>query len=277
MAQETAVESARAMWRAYLTGELIDARGMLGMTRSVMRRLPRDPRCRVCLAPFAGFGQLCVRALGFGPGSVSGMNPSLCDRCERLARKYEVGAEVELTLLFADVRGSTTLAEEVGASAFREVIDRFYRVSTQVLVDHNALIENLIGDEVAAIFVPGIAGPDHAAVAVEAAERLLAAMGYGRSEDPWLSVGASVHTGTAYVGAVGSSEAMSVITVLGDAANTTARLASAAGSGEILVSDSTARLAGLSATGREERTLSLKGRNEPVRVQVHRTTQLPVG
>lgn len=82
--------------------------------------------------------------------------------------------------------------------------------------------------------------------------------------------GIGVHTGTAYVGAVGSSDSVSDITVLGDAANTTARLSSQAADGEILVSEETCRTANLDLENCELRVLKLKGRNVPAVVRVIR-------
>ncbi len=95
--------------------------------------------------------------LGFGAGR-SRFNPSLCDRCEKIVKKHQVGTEVQLTLLFADVRGSTNLAEEIGASAFHRFINRFYTASTDVLVRTDALIDKLAGDQVVGLYVPGLPG-----------------------------------------------------------------------------------------------------------------------
>ena len=260
-------EQARILWHAYLTGDHSLVSPQVKAVRKVFRHLPSDPRCRVCNAPFHGIGGALVNVFGFGAGR-SSFNPSLCDRCEKLVKKHQVGAEVQLTLLFADVRGSTKLAEAVGASEFHRLINRFYKASTDILVKSDALIDKLIGDAVVGLYVPGIAGPNHARKAVEAAHSLMEAVGYGDPEGAWLQVGAGVHTGIAYVGAVGSSDSVSDITVLGDAANTTARLASQAGPGEVLISEETCRHARLSAAEWEPRTLQLKGRSEPVVVRV---------
>jgi adenylate cyclase len=192
----------------------------------------------------------------------------LCARCEKIVKYYQVGAEVQLTLLFADVRGSTQLAEEIGASAFHHLINRFYNASTEILIHSNALIDKLIGDEVVGLYLPGIAGPDHAQIALDAARDLLKATGHADPGEPWIKVGVGVHTGTGYVGAVGSNQSVSDITVLGDVANTTARLASQASEGEILVSEETCQAAGLSLENCESRTLQLKGRSQAVIVRV---------
>jgi adenylate cyclase len=266
-------ERVRSVWRGYLTGDDDGYEGMLSHVRTLFGHLPSDPRCKICRAPFRGIGSVLARPLGFRV-SASSMNPNLCDRCERFVKKHEVGVEVTLTLVFADVRGSTPLAERLGPSAFHRLIDRFYRTATDILIEEDALIESLIGDQVAALFVPGIAGPQYARRGVRAAQRLLEATGHGSSEGPWVELGAGVHTGTAYVGSVGSERSMSIVTVLGEAANTTARLASAAGVGEVLVSEATRAATGLDLRNCEARSLELKGVGQPVDVRVLRPDQL---
>lgn len=253
------------LWRAYLTGDHSDLGPMVQGVKAVFDRLPSEPRCRVCNAPFGRPGRYLSRALGFGPGS--SLNPTLCVRCEKIVTANEVGTEIEVSLLFADVRGSTALAQELGPAAFHKLIDRFYRAATEALIATDALIEKLIGDEVAGIYAPGIAGPDHGRRALEAAERLLEATGHRDRGGPWIPVGAGVHTGVAYLGAVGDGRSMSVITVLGDAANTAARLASEAGPGEIYVSDACADT-GAAAGGEEVRSLELRGRSDPLDVRL---------
>lgn len=259
-------ELARGAWEAYLLGGL--EMTVAPWRIRAMGLLPSDPRCKMCRAPFRGPGRPLVRFLGYPPATPSTMNPALCDHCEITARKHEVGVELELTLLFADVRGSTQLAERIGPSEFRALIDRFYRASTEVLVRTDGLVDKLVGDEVIALYVPGLAGERHAQRALDAARELLAVTGHSGDEEPWLSIGAGIHTGTGWVGAVGSSDALNQVTVLGDVANTTARLASAAGPGEILVSAEACERGGLDVAGSETRTLELKGKSQPVTVHV---------
>ena len=59
----------------------------------------------------------------------SKMNPQLCNVCEVFAQKFQSGAEIELSLLFVDVRGSTTLAEEMNPTEYSKIINRFIRIS----------------------------------------------------------------------------------------------------------------------------------------------------
>jgi adenylate cyclase len=87
------------------------------------------------------------------------------------------------------------------------------------------------------------------------------AVGYGEPDGPWVPIGAGVHTGTVWFGAIGEGAHVE-ITVVGDAVNVTARLAAAAEAGEILVSAEAAAKAGLDGT-LPHRTLELKGKAEP--------------
>ena len=258
---------AMLMWHSYITGEEDDLGAQVRMARKVFSYIPSPPRCKVCNAPFRGVGGKVVSLLGFS-SKLSRHNPNLCDRCEKVVRKYQVGIEAQMTLLFADVRGSTTMAEKMKASEYHSVINQFYKAATDVLVSTDALVDKLVGDEVIGLYVPGIAGPDYAKKAVQAGQELLRATGHGGVDGPWLSIGAGVHTGVAYIGAVGTHGGMSDITVLGDAVNTTARLASSAKAGEVLVSKETCQLIGADMGDCETRLLELKGRSEPVEVSV---------
>src|SRR6266508_590885 len=76
--------------------------------RHLMGLLPHDPRCRLCHSPFHGIGGVVVGTL-FGTKQ-SNLNPHFCNKCEEFAKKHPGGAEVEMSMLFADVRGSTALS-----------------------------------------------------------------------------------------------------------------------------------------------------------------------
>ena len=238
----------------------------LGGYRKLMKLVPKNPRCKVCYAPFSGVGGKFVK-LAFSK-EPSPHNPTICNICEQVAHAYPGGAEIEISMLFADVRGSTTLAEGMAPLEFSRLIDRYYRTASDTLISYDAWIEKLIGDEVTGLFIPGFAGAQHAHKAVEAAQAILQVTGHGRSEGPWIPVGVGVNTGVAYVGAVGKDSTMMEITALGDAVNTAARLAAKAGPGEILVSDNTWNAAGLKIADIQTQQLQLKGRTEPVEVHV---------
>jgi adenylate cyclase len=143
---------------------------------------------------------------------------------------------------------------------------RFYGTAAKVVDRWDGIVDKFVGDEVVALFVPGFAGDDHAADAIAAARDLLRETG-NDGLDPWIAVGAGVHTGVAYVGTIGEGDARD-FTALGDAANTAARLASSAGAGEILVSSAAAAAAKLHTAGLEARSLTLRGRGENVEAWV---------
>jgi adenylate cyclase len=232
--------------------------------RGFFRMLPSSPRCKMCAAPFAGPSAPFMRMIDRGRWD---KNPSICGLCFKQLQRARGGAEIELSLLFADVRGSTGLAERMGPGAFQNLLSRFYREATRSLVARDGIIDKFVGDEVVALFLPVLAGHDHAAHAIDAARDLLLATGHGSDRTPWIPVGAGVHTGLAYVGVVGDT--VTDFTALGDSVNVTARLASAAGPGEILVSSTSATAAGLDDR-LELRNLTLRGRTEPLDVRVLR-------
>ena len=93
-------------------------------------------------------------------------------------------------MLFADIRGSTAIAEHMEPSAYAALLNSFYRVATEVLVRHDAIVDKLIGDEVMALFIPGICGADYKRLAAEAAVALLDAVGYRAGAKVWMPMGA---------------------------------------------------------------------------------------
>ena len=251
------------LWRTYLTTGEVEAERR---KRRLFKMLPGTPRCKNCYAPFQGAGSRVVK-LFYGKRP-SNLNPQLCNICEEFARQYQGGAEIELSLLFGDVRGSTTLAESMSPTDFGRLVNRFYKATTHVMVQTDALIDKIIGDQVAGMYVPGIAGPDHARRAIEAAQEILRVTGHGAADGPWIPLGIGVHTGTAFVGAVGSEEGTVDITVLGDTANTAARLSTSAGQGEILISQAASDAAEMQNDDMVQRSLELKGKSAAMTVYV---------
>lgn len=258
------------IWYHYLTGEWrveppAAFKALTNVEYLLYKILPGKPHCVECGMPMAGFGGWLLKFRGSTPSSFSTI---LCSACERIVRKKESGAEIELSLLFADVRDSTLLAEKIPTDEFKALIQRFYKETSHVLVHRHSMVNRLMGDQVCALFVPRFAGKDHTRVAIDAAKAVLEVTGHGSKDDPWIPVGVGVHTGKAFVGAVGSGNGVNEIAVLGSAANLCARLSSQAAAGEILVSEESAGLAGLQVEGPERRELELKGISEKVPVWV---------
>jgi adenylate cyclase len=249
-ALETASSNQQHRWDKVLT----DGHASLVRARRVFRYLPSAPRCKLCNNPFGGPVGRILAVAGFSP---SRKNPNLCSRCcDSLPAG---GAEVDVAVLFVDIRDSTALGRRGAAADFAAVLNRFYAVATQTLLRHDAVIDKLIGDEVMAFFVRGISGAQYRRRAVLAGMELLEAVGYGSDEGPWLEVGVAVNAGIAYVGNVGG--AVVDFTALGDPVNVAARMQQHAAAGELLVAsavadDLTAKL--------PRRTLNLRGHEQPV-------------
>src|SRR5205085_8993987 len=114
-----------------------------------------------------------------------------------------------------------------------------------------------------AFFVRGVSGPEYRKHAVDAGIELLRAVGHGKVAGPWLTVGAAVNAGVAYVGNVGG--AVTDFTALGDTVNVAARMQAEAAGGELLIREGVSPETEL---GRPRRTLNLRGHDEPVEALV---------
>jgi len=246
-----------AFWHDFLTrGSSVER-----SARLLLKRIPASPRCRMCAAPFSGIGAPVMRLIGKRP---SESNPNMCGSFFRFISRHHGGAEIEATFLFADIRGSTALAEGMSSGEFHRLLDRFYTTASTVVFDHDGAVDKFVGDELVAMFFPLLTGDKHAARGVEAARALLRATGHADPAGPWVPIGAGVHTGLSWFGAVGEGPHVE-LTALGDAVNITARLASAAGAGEILVTSYAATAAGLDPD-LERRQLALKGKQDTTEV-----------
>lgn len=229
--------------------------------RRIMRVLPHDPRCKFCNTPFQGIGGMIARVF-FGKQR-SSLNPRYCNLCDVASREFPGGAEVEMSMLFIDIRGSTALSEKMSPTEFSQVISRFYAAATKVIIEEDGLVEKLAGDEVAAFWGAGFAGADYIKRTIRVAQNLLQVM-----ERQKIPVGIGVHAGIAYFGSMGTAEGLTDISAKGEEVNTAARLASKAGVGEIIVSEQALKKAGVDGNGLEARSLELKGISEPVIVRV---------
>jgi len=221
----------------------------------VMRRMPRGPRCAVCGAPFHGVGGRVVRPFGFAP---SRKNPRLCVRC--FDHVPESGRELDVGVLFADVRGFTKLSEQQRPDAVAAMLNGFYEAAIAVLCRH-AIVDKLVGDEVMALYLPQLFADDVGAHMLEDARDLLGTTGAE------LEIGIGLDYGRAFVGNVGAGEVKD-FTAIGDVVNTASRLQGVAGGGEIVMSERVCAVAGGVPPGAVERTFELKGKAAPERALV---------
>ena len=249
-------------WHGLLTGE---GKGLRPANR-VFRRIPAAPRCKLCQAPFEGPYALLFRLAGFRRWE---LNQQMCRYCVGGIEKVKGGTEVDVSLLFADVRGSTSLAEQMSPSEFSESLDRFFALAFEAVDSEDGVIDHIVGDGVMALWVPGFVGEDHPAAAVRAGRKLATALTNEPDLGKSFPAGVGVHTGLAFAGVVGEAGSYD-FTVLGDVPNTVARLGSAAQGGELAMSIDIASAAGINTEPLERRLLSLKGKAEPFPAWIER-------
>lgn len=251
------------MWRNLLEGTDPE----LTRLQRLFRRMPNAPRCKLCNAPFRAPGSLLLKPLGWGRWAA---NPTLCRICARGLDKVKGGAEIEATFLFADIRGSTGLAERLRPTEFQALLDRFYRICATAIDEGGGLLDKYLGDGVVGLFVPVFSreGNSPAAGAIRAGRAILELVTERSTGRDAIPVGVGVHSGLAYVGIMGTEGGQLDFTGVGDTVNTAARLGSVADAGELLVSLAAVDAAGLDTIGLERRTLELKGREERIDVVV---------
>ncbi|HEX4359597.1 MAG TPA: adenylate/guanylate cyclase domain-containing protein [Pseudonocardia sp.] len=178
------------------------------------------------------------------------------------------GTLVEVTALFADLRGFTTFSERVEPAAIVTMLNRYHSVAVPCVLDNGGTVVQFVGDALLALFNAPARQPDHVLRAVraalglqEAVERLAA----GEPDWPRFRVGAN--TGPALVGNIGS-EQLRGFNAMGDAVNVAARLQTLAEPGQVVIGDTTRRALGESVITSPLGELSLKGKTELVRAHL---------
>jgi len=240
------------------------------------------PRCRLCLAPF---GELPSAGWADEHPGPSNRNPRFCSLCDQFIRANPGGASVTMTLVFADVRGSTALSEQLKLEEYVRRINDFYRRTTAVFVETDGFMMDVVGDEVFALYPAGFSGVSASDSQVAEAElsrvrtatAARKALGAARrlvelakqSGEHELSFGVSVHTGPVYIGTIrGAEEGISDVRVWGIEVNKAARMCAQSKPGEALLSAELCAAAGLNAADLPQRTLELKGISHPVSARV---------
>jgi class 3 adenylate cyclase/CheY-like chemotaxis protein len=189
---------------------------------------------------------------------------------ERLAAGEVSQEELEVTVLFSDIRGFTTMAERLEARDIAQIVGRHLSAMAEIVTDHGGMIDKFQGDAVMAVFGAPDPFPDHAeralrcAIAMQERQAELNAQGWGTDAFDGLMIGVGVNTGRVIAGAVGGGGRLEY-TVIGDAVNVAQRLQSEAEGGEIVASAATIAAApGIEADPVGSRLV--KGREEPVEV-----------
>lgn len=242
---------------------LIEGHPLLLTKKRRFGALPKDPRCKLCLAPFEGVGGWGLRT--FKKIHQSKRNPRFCNACDSFLKEYPGGTDTPMSIMFVDIRNSTELSGSMPAKEFRDLVNRLRQIALTAMSRTDGSVLEFIGDGVIAVWPPGIAGEDHAAKALSAMRLVLDEAKKVAPDGHDLPIGIGVHTGEAFLGTISSaSNDLQDISAFGRDVNLVARLSAAAGAGTALVSRAAADAALMDDSGTEAKHLDLKGIEETV-------------
>jgi adenylate cyclase len=181
-----------------------------------------------------------------------------------------VPVQCEVTVLFSDIRDFTRFSEALPPRAVLEFLDGYFGHMAQVVKGHDGVVNKFLGDGMLAFWGVPDRNPAHAELALKAALDMRKTLDdfnrarAGRGEPP-VRFGVGVHTGTVAAGMLGGAD-QHEYTVIGDAVNVASRIEGLTKSlgADILVSESTWRLAGEKFRGRRLAEEKVKGRSDPV-------------
>lgn len=230
------------------------------------RYLPSQTRCKVCHVPFQGLGSVPFRLVQIRP---SRKNPNMCTSCYELAPME--GELVELSVLFIDVRGFTSLSERLPPAELVKRLNVFYRLAARVVLRLDGTLDKMVGDEVMAFFGAPFRTHDHPERAVRAALDIVAGVDAMAEGSDALQVGGGVATGEVFMGNVGEGDTKD-FTVIGDSVNTAARLQGMAQPGEVVVMEETYRHVAAQFPNAQQLVLELKGKEAPVLARLLRAS-----
>lgn len=196
------------------------------------------------------------------------LSPAISQKITAEAADIRLGGESQrITLLFADVRGFTTMAEKMKPREAVEVLNEFFARMTNVIFEHDGTLDKYLGDGLMALFGAPFALQNDAEAAVRAAvdmQKSLAELNKISGKPP-LQIGIGIHTGEAVVGFLGTERRMDY-TAIGDTVNVASRLTSQAGPGQIVISAATHAQLGREIPCTQLAAMKLKGRDEPIDV-----------
>lgn len=149
----------------------------------------------------------------------------------------------EVTILFADIRSFTAMAEQMDAEELVATLNSFFEVMTEIVFSNNGVLDKFVGDQLVAVFglLPAIKNAEHdaikTAITMQRATQKMMKTREARKKTTF-GIGVGVNTGRAIVGNVGSKNRMDY-TVMGDCVNVSARLQQLAKAGEIIIGQET--------------------------------------
>ena len=175
----------------------------------------------------------------------------------------------ELTVFNSDIRGFTAMSEGTQAETIVEMLNEYFEPMVETIFKYEGTLDKFMGDGIMAFWGAPVAHRDDAIRCVQCALDQMEVLGkfnrkrMGEGKPP-LAVGIGIHTGPGVVGYVGSSKALSY-TIIGDTANTSARLCATAAAGQIVLSEATVARLGPRFECEEIDARALKGKEKPMR------------
>jgi adenylate cyclase len=197
------------------------------------------------------------------------LSPNLVDQIVTGALELnKKGTKCEVTMLFADIRGFTSMSERHTPEDMVATLNEYFEVMVDVLFRHGGTLDKYVGDEIIGLFGAPVEQPDAPLRAVRCALDMLKAL------DEWnkiresrgherVNVGIGLNTGPVIAGAIGSSQTLQY-TVIGDAVNTAARLCSVAKADEIIISQSTMAATAHHVVAEQRQPVKVKGKAQPL-------------
>lgn len=200
------------------------------------------------------------------------LSPNVAERV--LSGKLEIkkgGISIpECSVFNSDIRGFTSMSEGAPAGAILDLLNEYFEQMVEQIFRYEGTLDKFMGDGIMAFWGAPVAQQDDAIRSVQCALDQMEALGrFNRKlveqDHPPLAVGIGIHTGPLVAGYVGSSKALSY-TVIGDTANTSARLCGIAAAGQIIVSEGTLAKLGSRFEVDELPPAQLKGKEKPLRI-----------
>ncbi len=210
------------------------------------------------------------------------VSPDLVSDLVKHPERLRLGGERrELTVLFSDIRGFTTLSEGLAPEALVSLLNRYLSPMTSLVLEEKGTLDKYIGDAIMALFNAPLDLPDHPARACRCALRMLGALEalnetLSRDNLPRLAIGIGIHTGEAVVGNMGADNRFDY-TAIGDSVNLASRLEGLTKmyGAPVIVSADTRQRADADFDFRELDLVRVKGKNQPVAIHELRSVPYP--
>jgi adenylate cyclase len=212
------------------------------------------------------------------------LSPNIAERVISGQLEVKQGGQrvEECTVFNSDIRGFTRMSESASPETLVEMLNEYFEIMVDTIFKYEGTLDKFMGDGIMALWGAPVVNPDDAIRSVESALEMADVLGqYNRRrlerDLPPLGVGIGIHTGPLVAGYIGSSKALSY-TVIGDTANTSARLCSVALSGQIIVSEHTHARLKNRFEFEELQAAKVKGKEKPLRIYnvLRRSTKVAV-